>query len=77
MDLPSIGTLASLAAAEHPELLAAPVAEALAGWQHAALVAVVEIDPALADTTAMMGAYSLPMTAGANCVIVAGRREGE
>ena len=77
MDLPSIGTLASLPAAEHPELMAAPVADALVGWRHAALVAVVEIDPALADTAAMMGAYSLPMTAGANCVIVAGRREGE
>ncbi len=39
-------------------------------------MAVVEIDPELADTAAMSEAYDLPMSAGANCVIVAGRRDG-
>ncbi len=77
MDLPSIGTLTSLPATENPSLLAAPVAAALTQWRHASSVAVVEIDPAVADTAAMMTAYSLPMTAGANCVIVSGRREGD
>ena len=77
MDLPSIGSLTSLPATEHPELLAPSVAEALASWQHASSVAVVEIDPQVADTAAMMEAFSLPMTAGANCVVVAGRRGGE
>jgi prolyl-tRNA editing enzyme YbaK/EbsC (Cys-tRNA(Pro) deacylase) len=53
------------------------VAEALAGWPHAPSVAVVEIDPDIADTAVMMKAFSLPMSAGANCVIVAGRRDGQ
>ena len=37
----------------------------------------VEIDPALADTAAMAEAYSLPLDTGANCVVVAGRRDGQ
>ena len=37
----------------------------------------VEIDPELADTAAMSEAYDLPLTTGANCVVVAGRRDGE
>jgi prolyl-tRNA editing enzyme YbaK/EbsC (Cys-tRNA(Pro) deacylase) len=77
MNLPSIGTLTSLPTAEHPELLARPVAEALRAWEHTSALAVVEIDPTVADTEAMMEAFSLPMTAGANCVVVAGRRDGE
>jgi prolyl-tRNA editing enzyme YbaK/EbsC (Cys-tRNA(Pro) deacylase) len=77
MDLPSIGDLTALPATEHPELLAPSVAEALDGWPHASSVAVVEIDPDIADTAVMMEAYSLPMATGANCVVVAGRREGE
>jgi prolyl-tRNA editing enzyme YbaK/EbsC (Cys-tRNA(Pro) deacylase) len=77
MNLPSIGTLTSLPATEHPELLARPVAAALGAWEHASSAAVVEIDPSVADTAAMMEAFSLPITAGANCVIVAGRREGD
>ena len=77
MDLPSIASLVSLPATEHPDLLAPVVAEALASWPPASSVAVVEIDPQLADTAAMMQAFSLPMAAGANCVVVAGRRAGE
>jgi prolyl-tRNA editing enzyme YbaK/EbsC (Cys-tRNA(Pro) deacylase) len=76
MTLPAIGTLISLPPAEHGELLASPVARALEAWHHRASVAVVEIDPAVADTAAMMSAYSLPMTAAVNCVVVAGRRGG-
>ena len=37
----------------------------------------VEINPALADTAALTQAYDLPLTASANCVVVAGRRGGE
>ncbi len=75
--LPQLPGLTSLPAREHPELVAAPVAAVLAGWPDAEGVAVVEIDPALADTAAMSAAYDLPMEAGANCVLVAGKREGE
>jgi prolyl-tRNA editing enzyme YbaK/EbsC (Cys-tRNA(Pro) deacylase) len=75
--LPSLGSLVSLPAVDHPELLGPPVAKLLAAWPHAGEVAVVEIDPELADTAAMTDAYDLPLTASANCVVVAGRRAGE
>ena len=77
MSLPEIGTLKSLPALDHPDLVAPPVSAALAAWPAAAAVAVVEIDPALADTAAMSQAYDLPMEAGANCVVVAGSRAGD
>jgi prolyl-tRNA editing enzyme YbaK/EbsC (Cys-tRNA(Pro) deacylase) len=75
--LPSFPNLTSLPATEHPELVAAPVASALATWPGAAGIAVVEIDPDLADTAAMSEAYDIPMTAGGNCVVVAGVRAGD
>ncbi len=77
MSLPEIGTLTSLPALDHPELLAPPVAAALAAWPAADGVAVVAIDPDHADTAAMSAAYDLPMDTGANCVLVAGSRAGE
>jgi prolyl-tRNA editing enzyme YbaK/EbsC (Cys-tRNA(Pro) deacylase) len=76
MTLPALGTLKPLEAAARADLLADPVATALAQWQHRFAVAVVEIDPELADTAALTTAYSLPMKASANCVVVAGRRGG-
>ena len=77
MPLSRLGDLVPLPAEEHPDLLARPVAAALSGWSAAAEVAVVEIDPALADTAAMTEAYGVPLTASANCVVVSGRRGGE
>lgn len=38
---------------------------------------VTEIDPELADTAAFCEAYGSPLTASANCVVVAGKRAGE
>ncbi len=73
----SLGSLASLPALDHPELLAPRVASALAGWLHGHEVAVVAIDPDLADTAALTKAYDVPLSASANCVVVAGRRGGE
>ena len=37
----------------------------------------VAIDPELADTAAMSEAYDLPLDTGANCVVVAGKRDGQ
>ncbi|WP_243056775.1 YbaK/EbsC family protein [Nocardioides sp. SR21] len=74
---PTLGRLETVPALERPDLLAGPVAAALRGWALADRVGVVEIDPAIADTAAMSEAYDLPMTTGANCVVVAGRRDGE
>lgn len=75
--LPAFPRLTSLPAVDHPELLAPPVAEALTAWPHRDSVAVVGIDPDLADTAAMTEAYDLPLTASGNCVVVAGSRAGE
>jgi len=75
--LPTLGRLESLPALDHPELLAPPVVAALEAWEHGSAVAVVAIDPAVADTAAMSEAYDLGMDTGANCVVVGGRRDGE
>lgn len=75
--LPSLPSLLSLPATEHADLLAPPVADALATWRHADGVAVVEIDPTLADTAAMSEAYGLPLDTGVNCILVSGRRGGD
>jgi prolyl-tRNA editing enzyme YbaK/EbsC (Cys-tRNA(Pro) deacylase) len=77
MALPTLGRLTSLPALEHPTLLAPPVVAALESWEHGRDVAVVEIDPSVADTAAMAEAYDLGMDTGANCVVVGGKRGGE
>jgi prolyl-tRNA editing enzyme YbaK/EbsC (Cys-tRNA(Pro) deacylase) len=75
-----MGRLAAVPALERPDLLAPPVAAALAdlaGVLPAAEVGVAEIDPELADTAAFCEKYQVPLTQSANCVVVAGRREGQ
>ena len=74
---PALGSVTTVPALERPDLLAPAVAAALAGWPEASGVGVFEIDPDLADTAACSAAYDLPLTAGANCVVVSGRRDGE
>jgi prolyl-tRNA editing enzyme YbaK/EbsC (Cys-tRNA(Pro) deacylase) len=54
------------------ELVAAPVAAALASWD--AEVAVAPIDPSLADTAAFCDRYGVSPDDSANCVVIAGRR---
>ncbi len=76
MTLPTLGSLVSLPALDRPDLLAPSVHQALRKWDLGVQVAVVEIDPALADTQALTDAYALPLDASANCVVVAGRRDG-
>ncbi|MEJ7795610.1 MAG: YbaK/EbsC family protein [Nocardioides sp.] len=77
VSIPHLGTLQSVPAPERPDLLAPPVAAALAGWGASGEVGVVEIDPDLADTAACSAAYDLPLDSGANCVVVAGKRDGQ
>ncbi len=77
MTLPAFDGLDSLPALVHLDLVAAPVATALASWARTDEVAVVEINPDLADTAALTEAYSLPLEASVNCVLVAGSRGGE
>jgi prolyl-tRNA editing enzyme YbaK/EbsC (Cys-tRNA(Pro) deacylase) len=77
MTLVSFPGLTSLPAAGHLHLVAAPVAAMLAAHPDlAAHVAIVEIDPGLADTEAMTAAYDLPLGGSANCVVISGRRDG-
>jgi prolyl-tRNA editing enzyme YbaK/EbsC (Cys-tRNA(Pro) deacylase) len=75
-----IGNLTAVPALERLDLLAAPVAGALAnlaGKLPAEDVGVAEIDPALADTTAFCERYEVELGESANCVVVAGRRDGQ
>ncbi|MFS1298517.1 YbaK/EbsC family protein [Streptosporangium longisporum] len=76
----AIGTLDWTSAGMRPDLLAEPVARAvaeLAGRDGAGDVAVAEIDPELADTAAFCERYGVDPGESANCVIVAARRAGE
>ena len=75
--LPSFPRLESLPVLDHLDLVAPPVAAALASWPAADRAAVVEIDPDLADTAAMTAEYELPLAASGNCVVVTGRRAGD
>ena len=70
---PVIGTLSTLPAREHPELLAPPVVAGLETFPEQDVL-VAEIDPALADTAAFCERYAVPIEQSANCVVVAGRR---
>lgn len=74
-----LGTLVVVPALDRPDLVAKPVALALEGLApaDAALVGVAAIDPALADTAEFCAAYGVPVSASANCVVVAGRRGEE
>jgi prolyl-tRNA editing enzyme YbaK/EbsC (Cys-tRNA(Pro) deacylase) len=56
------------------QLVAQPVADALAGWRRAGDVRAAPIDPELADTAAFCGRYGVELADSANCVIIAGRR---
>jgi prolyl-tRNA editing enzyme YbaK/EbsC (Cys-tRNA(Pro) deacylase) len=75
MTAPRLGSLHWAPAAEHPELVAPPVAAALAGLPATVWVAAIDAD--LADTAAFTEAYGVPSEASANCVVVAARRAGE
>jgi prolyl-tRNA editing enzyme YbaK/EbsC (Cys-tRNA(Pro) deacylase) len=75
-----IGNLAAVPALDRPDLLAAPVAAALKDLAEvipADQVGVAEIDPDLADTAAFCEKYDVALTESANCVVVAGRRDGQ
>lgn len=62
-------------AAQRTDLVAEPVAKALTAISEP--VGLAEIDPGLADTAEFCAAYSSPLSASANCVVVAGKRGGE
>lgn len=72
-----LGTLAVTPARDGADLLAPATSTALAGWSEADTVGVAPIDADLADTAAFCEAYGVPLEASANCVVLAGKREGQ
>jgi prolyl-tRNA editing enzyme YbaK/EbsC (Cys-tRNA(Pro) deacylase) len=75
----TIGTQPASPVAQRPDLVAPPVAAAVAAWRGsvpADAFWVAEIDPELADTAAFCERYGVRMDRSANCVILAARREG-
>jgi prolyl-tRNA editing enzyme YbaK/EbsC (Cys-tRNA(Pro) deacylase) len=70
-----LGKLLTVPARDRSDLLAPPVVSALAAWP-VDDVLVAPIDPDLADTAAFCAAYDVGMEESANCVVVAGKREG-
>ena len=72
-----MGTLEVVSAVERTDLLAPPTAAALAAWSERNQVGAAAIDPELADTAAFCAAYDVPLAASANCVVLAGKREGQ
>ena len=75
-----MGRLDAMPALDRTDLLAPAVAVALADLGDklpADAVGVAEIDPELADTAAFCERYGVAPEESANCVVVAGRRDGE
>lgn len=68
-----IGKLETVPALSATDLLAAPVAAALRDPS----ILVAPIDPTLADTAEFCAAYDVGLEESANCVVVAGKRDGE
>lgn len=59
---------------DYVDLVAAPVAAALAAWSRAGDIRAAPIDPDLADTATFCERYGVELADSANCVVIAGRR---
>jgi prolyl-tRNA editing enzyme YbaK/EbsC (Cys-tRNA(Pro) deacylase) len=76
MVLYTLGSLVTVPASERPELLAPPALAVLTALGLLGEAGVVEIDPTVSDTAATQERFGLQLNTLANCVVVAGRREG-
>jgi len=72
----SLGGLTAVPASSRTDLLAPSTFAAMAAADLLDAVGVVEIDPAISDTSSTQVAFGLSMDTLANCVIVGGKREG-
>jgi prolyl-tRNA editing enzyme YbaK/EbsC (Cys-tRNA(Pro) deacylase) len=74
-----MGTLQTVPARTRKDLLATPVYDAIEAMTSARAdeILVAPIDPDLADTAAFCEAYQVGLDESANCVVVAGKRDGE
>ncbi|SDH77431.1 Cys-tRNA(Pro) deacylase, prolyl-tRNA editing enzyme YbaK/EbsC [Sinosporangium album] len=71
----TLGALEWVPALDRPDLLAAPVAQAV--HELGIEAAVAEIDPALSDTVEFCERYGVALEESANCVVVTAKRGGE
>jgi prolyl-tRNA editing enzyme YbaK/EbsC (Cys-tRNA(Pro) deacylase) len=76
MSLFTLGGLVAVAASGRTDLLAIPTRDALESAGLLDAVGVVEIDPDVSDTATTQQEFGLSMDTLANCVVVAGKREG-
>lgn len=72
----TLGGLTTAPAASRTDLLAPAALAALEGLGWLEEVGVVEIDPGVSDTAVTREAFGLDASTLANCVVVAGKREG-
>jgi prolyl-tRNA editing enzyme YbaK/EbsC (Cys-tRNA(Pro) deacylase) len=72
----TVGRMTSVPASSRLDLVGEPTLVALDRLGLTDVVGVVEVDPDLSDTALTQEAYDLPIESLANCVVVAGRREG-
>lgn len=82
MAIEGMGTAQWVKALDHLELLAQPVADALgviaeSSPELADQAVVAAIDPEYADTDSMTEHYGMDLALSCNCVLVAGKRNGE
>ena len=72
-----LGSIEAVPAGERPDLLGDPVAAFVAANGLEDAIGVFPIDPAISETAATRERYDLDPAVLVNCVVVAGRREGE
>jgi prolyl-tRNA editing enzyme YbaK/EbsC (Cys-tRNA(Pro) deacylase) len=73
----TVGGLSTVPVSDRPDLVARSTWTALDEAGLLDRVGVVEIDPAVSDTAVTQQQFQLPPESLANCVVVAGKREGE
>jgi prolyl-tRNA editing enzyme YbaK/EbsC (Cys-tRNA(Pro) deacylase) len=76
MGVYTLGSLTTVPAGDARELIAVSTVEALESADALYQVGVVEIDPEVSDTAATRERFGLDAGTLANCVVVAGKREG-
>lgn len=75
--MPALGALTTAPAREMTGSIAPVTARALEALGLLDIAGVVDIDPDVSDTAAFMERYEVEPDTSANCVLVAGKREGE
>jgi hypothetical protein len=75
--VPALGSIAAEPAAARPDLLGDPVRALIEARGWGERIGVFPIDPALSETGGTQATYGLDASTLVNCVVLAGRREGQ